>query len=86
MPSVSEFFGITVALTYADHAPPHVHGVHGGDEALVGIDPLRLLRGELAPRAAGLVTEWLLRNRDALMDGWLRARLGLPLERIPPLD
>lgn len=86
MPRVSEFFGIVVSMTYADHAPPHVHVHHGGREALVGIDPLRILRGDLQPRALALVAEWMLRNRDALMDDWLRARLGLPIEPIPPLD
>jgi hypothetical protein len=86
MPRVSEFFGIVVSMTYADHAPPHVHAHHAGREALVGIDPLRLLRGDLQPRALALVAEWTLRNRDALIESWLRARLGLPLQPIPPLD
>jgi hypothetical protein len=86
MPKVSEFFGIIITMYYADHAPPHFHALYGGREALVGIDPLRLLRGDLPPRALALVTEWALRNRGALMDDWLRARLGLPLESIPPLD
>jgi len=86
MPTVSEFFGIVIAMYYADHAPPHFHALYGGREALVGIDPLRLLRGDLPPRALALVAEWTIRNRDALVDDWLRARLGLPLEPIPPLD
>ena len=86
MPRVSEFFGIVITMYYADHAPPHFHASYAGQEALVGIDPLRLLRGGLPPRALALVAEWATRQRDALMDDWLRARLGLPLESIPPLD
>jgi hypothetical protein len=86
MPKVSEFFGIVIAMYYADHAPPHFHAAYAGHEALVGVDPLRVLRGSLPPRALALVAEWALRNREALLDDWLRARLGLPLERIPPLD
>lgn len=86
MPRVSEFFGIAIAMFYADHAPPHFHATYAGHEALIGIDPLRVLRGALPPRALALVAEWAVRHRDALMDDWLRARLGLPLESIPPLD
>jgi hypothetical protein len=86
MPRVSEFFGIVIAMFYADHAPPHVHASYAGHEALIGIDPLRVLRGSLPPRALALVAEWAARRRDALMEDWLRARLGLPLEPIPPLD
>jgi len=83
---VSEFFGIVIAMYHADHAPPHFHATYGGHEALVGIDPLRILLGELPPRALALVAEWALRHRDALLDDWARARAGQPLAPIPPLD
>jgi hypothetical protein len=86
MPKVSEFFGIVIALFYADHAPPHFHARYGQHEALVDIDSLAVLRGALPRRALALVLEWATLHRWELRADWDRARQGLPLAPIPPLE
>ena len=86
MPKVSEFFGIVIALFYADHAPPHFHARYGEHEVLVAIDSLDVIRGGLPRRALALVLEWAVLHRDELRADWHRAREGLPLAPIPPLD
>jgi hypothetical protein len=86
MPKVSEFFGIIIALFYADHAPPHFHARYGEHEALVDIESLRLLRGNLPRRALALVLEWAMLHRLELRADWDRARQGLPLAPIAPLE
>jgi hypothetical protein len=58
VPKVSEFFGIVIYVYWRDHGPPHFHAVYGGDEALIAIRDLSVLRGRLPPRAMGLVVEW----------------------------
>jgi len=40
-----------------DHNPPHFHAEYGGDEALISIDTLDVIAGELPSRALGLVYE-----------------------------
>ncbi len=35
VPRISEFFGITIAMYYNDHAPPHFHAKYGEHEATV---------------------------------------------------
>jgi hypothetical protein len=85
MPKVSEFFGIVIALYYADHQPPHFHAVYGEHEALIAIHTLEILRGSLPHRAVALVLEWAALHRDELRMDWDRARRGLPLAPIPPL-
>jgi uncharacterized protein DUF4160 len=85
VPKISEFFGIVIAMYYADHAPPHLHARYGERSASIRIDPPGVLEGDLPPRALGLVMEWLPRNRDALLEDWDRARRGLPLVPIAPL-
>ena len=85
MPRVSTFFGITVSMYYGDHPPPHFHVRYGDDEAVLRIDDRGLLRGRLPVRAMSLVAEWAALHRDALVSNWERARLGKPLEPIPPL-
>jgi hypothetical protein len=86
MPRVSEFFGIVIALYYADHEPPHFHARYGEHEALIRIGTLGVMRGQLPRRAVAMVLEWAALHRRELSDDWERARLGLPLVPIAPLD
>ena len=47
-----------------DHAPPHFHALYGGQEAVIAIGNLSVLRGRLPARAHGLVVEWASLHRD----------------------
>ena len=60
MPEVSRFFGIAVRFYYNDHEPGHFHAVYGEHEALIEIDSLAVLRGQLPRRALAMVLEWQL--------------------------
>lgn len=86
MPEISRFFGIVITMYYNDHEPPHFHARYGGERALIEIDSIALLRGELPPRALGLVTEWTSLHREELMANWQRARRDEPLMGVPPLE
>jgi hypothetical protein len=86
MPEISRFFGIVVKMWYGDHFPPHFHVFYAGDSAVFAIEPARLLRGSLPPRALGLVVEWASLRTAELLDDWDRSRLGEPLQRIEPLE
>jgi hypothetical protein len=86
MPCVSRFFGIAIFIWFRDHEPPHFHAVYGEFEAVLSIDTLEILRGDLPRRARALVLEWASLHRAALADDWNRARMGDPLEPIQPLD
>lgn len=86
MPEISRFFGIIVAMFYDDHAPPHFHARYGEHRAILAIESLAVLAGELPPRALGLVTEWAAAHRAELEEDWRRARAREALEPIPPLE
>jgi len=86
MPRISRFFGITIAMYFNDHAPPHFHAVYGAFEAAIRIDTLAVLWGTLPRRALALILEWAVLHRDELRANWDRAREGLPLQPIEPLD
>jgi hypothetical protein len=47
---------------------------------------LALLRGYLAPRALGLVTEWAALHRTELREDWELARAEAQLKPIAPLE
>jgi len=86
MPEISRFFGIVIKMFFSDHAPPHFHAEYSGQEALVAIETLEVLRGGLPRRALALVLEWAAVHRDALRADWELARSGQRLTPIPPLE
>jgi hypothetical protein len=86
MPEISRFFGIVVQMYYADHDPPHFHVSYAGQKALIAIETLAVLRGNLSPRALGLVIEWGALHRAELMEDWMLARAEAQLNPIAPLE
>lgn len=86
MPEVSRFFGISIRFYYNDHDPAHFHAVYGEFEALIEIDTLSILRGQLPRRAMALVLEWAALHRGELRADWDKARLGEMPSAIDPLD
>ena len=85
MPEISRFFGIVIYLYYDDHAPPHFHAQYAGQEALIRIDNLSLIRGQLHPRALGLIMEWGLLHQGELQRAWYDAKNQIRPGKIDPL-
>lgn len=86
MPIISSFFGIIIRMFFDDHAPPHFHAEHRGQEALFTFDG-KILEGEISsPRARRLIREWAELHRLELELNWRRAKGLKPLEHIAPLD
>lgn len=73
-------------MYYNDHSPSHFHAEYAEDEAVYEIDTIEVIRGRLPRRAHALVVEWISLNRAELKENWDKARAGLPLQRIEPLD
>jgi hypothetical protein len=86
MPEISRFFGIIVAMFYKDHAPPHFHVRYGDQRALIAIESLTVLEGDLSPRVLGMVIEWAQKHRAELREDWEIARSLQPLKGIAPLE
>jgi len=86
MPEISRFFGIIVAIYDNDHAPPHFHVRYGSSKAIVSIETLSIIEGNLSPRVRGLVVEWAALHQQELMEDWNLARRMEPLNPIAPLE
>jgi hypothetical protein len=86
MPEISRFFGIIITLYYNDHPPPHFHVRYGQQKAIVDMQTLTILQGELSSRAFNLVKEWAIEHQAELLANWERARQADPLEPIAPLE
>lgn len=85
MPELSRFFGIIITLYYDDHGPAHFHVRYGSQRALVAIESLSIIAGELSPRVHGLVVEWAALHREELREAWSLAAQHAPLKPIAPL-
>jgi hypothetical protein len=87
MPRISQFYGITIALSWRekDHPVPHFHAEYAGEQASIGIDGA-VLGGSLPGRALRLVQEWAQLHHDELLANWQRARDHQPLAPVEPLS
>jgi hypothetical protein len=84
MPTISEFFGIKIALRFLDHNPPHFHATYQKDKVMIEIENGKV-RGEMSERALRLVLEWLSLHRDELREAWEKASNGQEPNQIEPL-
>jgi uncharacterized protein DUF4160 len=50
VPTISRFFGISIAMFFDDHGPPHFHARHAQGSAKVRIDSLEVIESNLPRR------------------------------------
>jgi len=85
MPEICRFYGIIIAMFFDDHNPPHFHARYGKDNVAIEISSLRVLEGQISPRALGLVVEWASQHKRELLANWDLAKNSQPIKKIPPL-
>ena len=85
MPEICRFFGIIIAMFFADHNPPHFHARYGSEKATIEIETLRIIEGNLPPRALGLVIEWAAQHKEELLQNWELTKNGQAPKKIEPL-
>ena len=72
MPILSRFYGIIIRMYFqqAEHNPPHVHAVYGGNTAEIVIQTGEVYEGYLPPKALAMVREWIEINKCELLLMW----------------
>lgn len=83
MPKISEFNGVSIYLYYDDHNPPHFHAIHGSNEIVVRISPIKILSGYFPAKIRGAAERWGKANAAALLANWEKMKQGEPPNRIP---
>jgi hypothetical protein len=58
MPEISRFLGIIIYMYFNDHNPPHFHVKYGKYRAIIDIEHLGIIDGNLPPKVLSLVIEW----------------------------
>jgi hypothetical protein len=86
VPTICRFYGIEIGMFHRAHLPPHFHARYAEHQAVVEIEPVRMIRGSLPRRARRLVLEWAELHKVELADNWQRAQNEQALEQIEPVD
>lgn len=81
MPEVARFYGIVIKVFFGDHPPPHFHAIYGEYNALVSIESLGIIEGDLPGRAQKLVLEWATLYQQDLLQMWNTQEF----RKLPPL-
>jgi hypothetical protein len=77
MPTISRFYGILIQMYF--------HALYAEFEALIDIQTLEVIRGELPGRAMALVVEWAQQHRDELIKDWELCAQNQTPSKIRPL-
>jgi Domain of unknown function (DUF4160) len=81
MPEIARFYGIVIKVFFGDHPPPHFHAIYGEYNALVSIESLEIIEGDLPSRAQKLVLEWAMLYQQDLLEMWNTQQF----RKLPPL-
>ncbi len=85
MPTISRFYGITIAMFFDDHGLPHFHARHAEGAAKIRIDQVEVIDSNLENRQLRLILAWAELHQSELLENWHRARLGERMSSIEPL-
>lgn len=85
MPIISRFLGITIAMYWDDHSPPHFHAKYGEYEITVNILN-GIVEGMFPKRALRHVLEWYEIHKDELVEDWALCRKREQPKQIEPLE
>lgn len=82
MPVISRFYGIIIKMFFFDHNPPHFHAIYGEYNALININTLEIIEGDLPKKAQALVLEWAKMYQKDLIEIWNTQ----DFKKLPPLE
>jgi hypothetical protein len=85
MPEISRFLGIVIMMYANDHNPPHFHVLYNGQDALITIQHLSLMEGDLPVRILRLVKEWAAMHQQELKIIWDLLHEKKRFNKIEPL-
>jgi hypothetical protein len=85
MPELSRFLGMVISIYFDDHNPPHFHVEYNDNEALISINDLSVIKGNLPARVMGLAIEWARLHQTELLENWNMVKDSGKYYKIAPL-
>ena len=86
MPEISRFFGMVVQMYWDEHNPPHFHVLYENKKAVVDINKLEVINGNLSRRATSLILDWAELHQDELLNDWNLCQQKIAPKKIKPLS
>ena len=86
MPSISEFYGLSIYMynNGREHNPPHFHALYQGHEGVFNLEG-ELMEGEMPTRQRKFIAAWAELHKDELLANWELAEKKQSLYKIEPL-
>ena len=85
MPTISTFYGMFIKMFFDDHSPAHFHVEYAEFKALIAIESLSVVRGQLPRRAQELVLDWAELHQEELLENWALCQSKQQPKQIEPL-
>jgi hypothetical protein len=88
MPEISRFFGIIVRMFVeagGGHHRPHFHAYYQERVAVIAVDTVECIEGELPRRQQRLAEAWAELHQEELLTDWQLLQSGQPPLKIEPL-
>ncbi|MBE9160168.1 DUF4160 domain-containing protein [Nodosilinea sp. LEGE 06152] len=70
-----------IKVFFGDHPPPYFHAIYGEYNALVSIESLEIIEGDLLGRAQKMVIDWAEMYQQDLLRMWNDQEF----QKLPPL-
>ena len=87
MPSISEFYGLSVYMynNGREHNPPHFHVFYGDLECVIDFHNFIFFVGIMPNNKLRLILAWCEIHKDELLQNWELATKKMDLRNIAPL-
>ena len=70
MPTFPIIEGVKICLFFDDHNPPHFHAFITEYEAVIEIDSLEFMKGDLPKNKKHKILQWAEQNKEELIEIW----------------
>jgi len=72
MPVIARFYGLIIKMFFigSEHNPPHIHISYGEHNAILNVNTLKIIEGDLPARAEKMVVEWAGEHQAELIKMW----------------
>jgi Domain of unknown function (DUF4160) len=77
MPKVATIDGIRIFFFFDEHPPPHFHAEYAEYQAMIDIETLRVIEGDLPRPQHRKVVTWAKTRKPQLLDAWISCRSDL---------
>ncbi len=82
MPVLAKSCGIVIRMLIDRTFGTHLHAFYGNSEVVIGLNPTRIIQGDVPPWVREWVLEWVELHQREVVSTWkLDLRLATPISR-----